>query len=96
MGLLPSASIGEKTPLFEPVHGSWPEAAGKGIANPVAQILSAAMMLEYLGLDREGRSIREAVDASLAEGVVTPDLDTTSAYTTSDVGRWIADRILSR
>ena len=94
MGLLPSASIGEKTPLFEPVHGSWPEAAGKGIANPVAQILSAAMMLEYLGLDQEGRSIREAVDASLAEGVVTPDLDATSAYTTSDVGRWIADRIL--
>lgn len=48
MGLLPSASIGCGTPVFEPVHGSWPQATGKNIANPLAQILSAAMLLEYL------------------------------------------------
>ncbi len=61
MGLLPSASTGEKTPLFEPVHGSWPQAAGKNIANPIAQILSAAMLLEYFDMKEEGALVREAV-----------------------------------
>ena len=60
MGLQPSASLGEHTPLFEPVHGSWPQAAGKNLANPLAQILSAAMMLEHFGLNKEGALIREA------------------------------------
>lgn len=53
MGLQPSSSLGEHTPLFEPVHGSWPQAAGKNLANPVAQILSAAMLLEHFGLNEE-------------------------------------------
>jgi 3-isopropylmalate dehydrogenase len=95
MGLLASASIGEKTGVYEPIHGSWPQAAGKGIANPVAAILSAAMMFEYaFGLMAEGKAIRQAVADSLAAGVVTDDLaDGGKAYSTSQVGDWIAERI---
>ena len=95
MGLLASASIGEKTGVYEPIHGSWPQAAGKGIANPVAAILSAAMMFEYaFGMMAEGKTIRQAVAESLAAGVVTDDLaDGGKAYSTSQVGDWIAERI---
>ena len=95
MGLLASASIGEKTGVYEPIHGSWPQAAGKGIANPVAAILSAAMMFEYaFGLMAEGKAIRQAVAESLAAGVVTDDLaDGGKAFSTSQVGDWITDRI---
>ena len=64
MGLLPSASIGEHTPVFEPVHGSWPQAKGLNIANPLAQILSVAMLFEYFNLTEEGALIRKAVKAS--------------------------------
>ena len=92
MGLLASASIGKHTSLFEPIHGSYPQAAGKNIANPVASILSAAMMFEYsFGLMEEGRIIREAVSASIEEGVVTEDLGGNKS--TSEVGDWIADKI---
>lgn len=96
MGLLPSASLGSKTPLFEPIHGSWPEAAGKNIANPVAQILSAAMLLEHFGLLREGESVRKAVENSIENGVRTPDiaLPGEKTYTTDEVGDWIACEIL--
>ena len=96
MGLLPSASTGEKTPLFEPVHGSWPEAAGKNIANPIAQILSAAMLLEFFNLNKEGKAIREAVEASIEAGVRTPDIcgEGKPSYTTIEVGKWISDFIL--
>ena len=95
MGLLASASIGAHTSLFEPIHGSWPQAAGKGIANPVAAILSAAMMFEYaFGLMAEGKAIRQAVAASLEAGVVTDDLaDGGKSFSTSQVGDWMADRI---
>lgn len=95
MGLLPSASTGEKTPLFEPVHGSWPEGAGKGIANPIAQILSAAMLLEHFGLKKEGSLVREAVKASIDKDICTPDIQKTGkkAYNTNEVGEWIADYI---
>ena len=95
MGLLASASIGEKTGVYEPIHGSWPQAAGKGIANPVAAILSAAMMFEYaFGMMAEGKTIRQVVAESLAAGVVTDDLaDGGKAYSTSQVGDWIAERI---
>ena len=95
MGLLASASVGEKTGVYEPIHGSWPQAAGKGIANPVAAILSAAMMFEYaFGLTAEGKAIRQAVADSLEAGVVTDDLaDGGKAFSTSQVGDWIADRI---
>ena len=92
MGLLASASVGEHTSLFEPIHGSYPQAAGKNIANPVAAILSAAMMFEYaFGLMDEGKAIREAVAASLEAGVTTEDLGGTC--TTSEVGDWIASNI---
>ena len=98
MGLLPSASTGEKTPLFEPVHGSWPEAAGKNIANPIAQILSAAMLLEHFNLIEEGQAIRKAVEASIENGVRTPDIceKGMKAYTTNEVGSWIAEYIINK
>lgn len=95
MGLLPSASTGAKTPLFEPVHGSWPEAAGKNIANPLAQILSAAMLLEYFGLQQEGQLVRKAVEASLEHHISTPDIQEKNmkSFSTSEVGEWIANYI---
>lgn len=93
MGLLPSASTGESTPVFEPVHGSWPQAAGKNIANPLAQILSTAMMFEYFGLKEEGSLIRKAVDASLDACVRTPEIQVEggAVYGTREVGQWIVD-----
>ena len=96
MGLQPSASLGEHTPLFEPVHGSWPQAAGKNLANPVAQILSAAMLLEHFGLNDEGACVRRAVDASLEANVRTPEIQVAGGpdYGTVEVGRWIADYIM--
>lgn len=96
MGLLPSASTGESTPVFEPVHGSWPQAAGKNIANPLAQILSVAMMLEYFDLKEEGALIRQAVDASLDANVRTPEIQVEGGkhYGTEEVGQWIVDFIL--
>ena len=95
MGLLPSASTGEHTPVFEPVHGSWPQAAGKNLANPIAQILSVAMMLEYFDLKAEGALVRKAVDASLAANVRTPEIQVEggAAYGTKEVGEGIADYI---
>jgi len=95
MGLLPSASLGEHTPLFEPVHGSWPQAAGQNIANPMAQILSAAMLLEHFGLMDEGQAVRTAVDDALANNVRTPEIQVEggSHYGTKEVGQWIAERI---
>ena len=96
MGLLPSASIGIHTSVFEPIHGSYPQAAGKNIANPCATILSAAMMFEYsFGLMKEAALIRKAVEASLESGAVTEDLadDKEKAFSTSAVGDWIVDYI---
>ena len=95
MGLLPSASIGEGTPVFEPIHGSWPEAAGKNLANPLAQILSVAMMFEHFGCTAEGKAVREAVDASLAANVRTPEIQVEGGahYGTREVGQWVVDAI---
>jgi len=94
LGLLPSASIGIHTSVFEPIHGSYPQAAGKDIANPIATILSAAMMFEYaFNLMDEGKIIRDAVAASMAEGYVTEDIAEGQAYKTSQVGDWIAEWI---
>ena len=97
MGLLPSASTGEHTPVFEPVHGSWPQGKGLNIANPIAQILSAAMMFEYFGLNQEGALIRKAVQASLDANVRTPEIQIAGAahYGTREVGQWIVDYILT-
>ena len=95
MGLQPSSSLGEHTPLFEPVHGSWPQAAGQNLANPLAQILSAAMLLEHFGLEREGALIREAVNASLDANVRTPEIQIEGGakYGTKEVGQWIVEYI---
>ncbi|MCC8134874.1 MAG: 3-isopropylmalate dehydrogenase [Tannerellaceae bacterium] len=95
LGMLPSASIGIHTSVFEPIHGSYPQAAGKNIANPLATILSAALMFEYaFNLMKEGQAIRDAVTASMAANVVTEDIaEQGKACTTSEVGDWIADFI---
>lgn len=95
MGLLPSASLGTGTPLFEPVHGSWPQAAGKDIANPLAMILCVAMMLEHFGLDDEGACVRQAVSHSISQHVRTPDLQVHGGPPcgTRAVGHWIAAHI---
>src|SRR5574344_1059594 len=95
MGLLASASIGEHTSLFEPIHGSYPQAAGKDIANPLATVLSAAMMFEdAFGLTEEAEAIRQVVNKSLAEGIVTEDLaGKNKAYKTSEVGNWLAENV---
>lgn len=94
LGLLPSASVGIHTSVFEPIHGSYPQAAGKNIANPVATVLSAALMFEYaFNLTDEANMIRKAVDASLEAGVVTEDIDKTKPYKTTEVGDWLANYI---
>lgn len=94
MGLLPSASTGESTPVFEPIHGSWPQAKGMDIANPLAQILSVVMLFEYFDLKAEGALIREAVSASLEQGVTTPDINESGRrYGTREVGAWIVEYI---
>jgi 3-isopropylmalate dehydrogenase len=91
LGLLPSASIGLHTSVFEPIHGSYPQAAGKNIANPVATILSAALMFEYaFKMDDAALLIRKAVEASIAEGIVTVDIDPSKPSGTSEVGDWLA------
>ena len=95
MGLLPSASTGESTPVFEPIHGSWPQAKGLNIANPLAQILSVAMLFEYFGLQAEGELVRRAVDASLDAHVRTPEIQVEGGakYGTREVGQWIVNWI---
>jgi len=96
MGLMPSASVGAETSLFEPIHGSYPQAAGKDIANPLATVLSAAMMFEdAFGLSEEAALIRKVVNDSLAAGYVTEDLaEGGAAQKTSAVGDWLAAEIL--
>jgi 3-isopropylmalate dehydrogenase len=74
LGLLPSANIGEENALFEPVHGSAPDIAGEGVANPSAMVLSAALMLEHLGYGEEGSRVRDSVESVLESGPRTPDL----------------------
>ncbi|MBP3353934.1 MAG: 3-isopropylmalate dehydrogenase [Bacteroidales bacterium] len=98
LGMLPSASVGVHTSVFEPIHGSYPQAAGKDIANPLATILSAALMFEYaFGLMEEGKLIREAVSASIDAGVVTVDIaQGEKSYKTSEVGKWIVDYIKNK
>lgn len=93
LGMLPSASVGIHTSVFEPIHGSYPQAAGKDIANPLATVLSAAMMFEYaFDLKEEGQLIRDAVNASMEAEIVTEDIatDKNKAAKTSEVGDWLA------
>ena len=96
MGLMPSASVGEHTSLYEPIHGSYPQATGLNIANPLATILSAAMMFEdAFGLHDEAAAIRAVVNKSLEQGIVTEDLAVkgANAYKTFEVGDWLVANI---
>lgn len=93
LGLLPSASMGNGSALFEPIHGSYPQAAGKDIANPLGSILSAAMLLDYLNLAQEAILVREAVNWSLQNGFVTKDIDPVNFYFTSTIGELICDYV---
>jgi 3-isopropylmalate dehydrogenase len=91
IGMLPSASLGQAGPgMFEPVHGSAPDIAGTGKANPLAMFLSAAMMLRHgLRLEAEAAAVESAVDRALADGVRTADLggDATTVEATQAVLR---------
>lgn len=96
IGLLPSASIGKLTSVFEPIHGSYPQAKGKNIANPLGTILSAAMMFEYsFLLDTESKLIQEAVSSSLDNNFTTEDISDSNPRKTSEIGDWIANYIES-
>ena len=97
IGLLPSASIGGKVGIYEPIHGSAPDIAGQGIANPVATILSAAMMLRYsFGENAAAQAIENAVKAALAKGYRTKDIaqfDAKEICTTSEMGSIVASLV---
>lgn len=94
IGLLASASIGDKFAMFEPIHGSYPQATGKGIANPIASILSAVMLLEHFDLQKEADLIKKGVEKSLKLKISTPDINSEYDHvTTTKVGDFIADYI---
>ncbi len=93
LGLLPSASVGKGAALFEPIHGSYPQAAGKDIANPIGSILSAALLLEHLKMNDEAALVREAVQWTLEHKFVSKDIDPINFYFTSAIGDLIADYI---
>ncbi len=94
LGLLPSASVGIHTSVFEPIHGSYPQATGKDIANPLATVLSAAMLLEIaLNLTEEAKAVRDVVDRSMDEGIVTEDITKDQGHKTSEVGDWLAENL---
>jgi 3-isopropylmalate dehydrogenase len=96
LGMLPSASVGEHTALFEPIHGSYPQAAGKDIANPIGSILSAALLLDHLKMHAEAALVREAVGWALDSKFVTKDIDPINYYFTSTVGDLISDYVAGR
>jgi 3-isopropylmalate dehydrogenase len=89
--LLPSANVGGDNGMFEPVHGSAPDIAGRGVANPAAMLLSAAMMLDHLGYAEEAGRVRAAVEGVLADGPHTPDVGGNAS--TSDVTEAVLDRL---
>lgn len=92
--LLPSASIGTENAMFEPVHGSFPQAKNKNIANPIASILSAALLLQHFGMEEESNAVVASVLTSIHKGIVTPDIMGSSKYGTGYVGDFIADNIV--
>ncbi|MDD1723970.1 MAG: NAD-dependent isocitrate dehydrogenase [Methanospirillum sp.] len=94
LGMLPSANIGRHLALFEPVHGSAPDIAGKGIANPVAAIRCVALLLKYAGERENARIVEEAIQAVLKDGIKTPDLG--GDATTERVGKAVLKELASR
>ena len=94
LGMLPSASVGNQVALYEPIHGSYPQAAGQNIANPMAAVLSAATLLETsFNLMAEGKTIRHAVEEALNFGYVTKDINPEKFMSTTEVGQKICDFI---
>ena len=95
MGLMPSASVGIETSIYEPIHGSFPQAKGKNIANPLATILSASMMFERsFNLLDESKLIRDLVNDSIVNNIVTEDLSANGkSYGTNEIGDWITEKI---
>ena len=93
IGMLPSASVGEGAALFEPIHGSAPQIAGKDIANPFATILSLAMMMDHFGLEQSAADIRDIVTFALESGMVTGDIRPNHPKGTSEVGDWVRDSL---
>jgi 3-isopropylmalate dehydrogenase len=93
LGLLPSASIGTSSAMFQPVHGTFTKATGQDIANPYAAILSAALLLDYFEMYEEGEIIKKAVYTLLESGIVTKDLNSQKYYSTSTIGDMVADYI---
>jgi 3-isopropylmalate dehydrogenase len=95
IGMMPSASIGEKISLYEPIHGSYPKAAGRNTANPIGSILSSAMMLDYsFGLKKESQIIYSAVEKTLKQGFGTKDIVNKNPLSTSEIGNKITENIL--
>lgn len=97
IGLLPSASLGDGTGMYEPIHGSAPDIAGQGIANPLATILSVAMMLRYsLNQNEAADAMEAAVDAVMEQGYRTPDLyaEGLKKVSTSEIGHLVAQELL--
>jgi homoisocitrate dehydrogenase len=74
LGVAPSANLGEKAAVFEPVHGSAPDIAGQGVANPIGAILSSALLLDHIGQGEQADRVRQAVNATIAQGVLPRDL----------------------
>ena len=93
LGLLPSASVGNGSALFEPIHGSYPQAAGKDIANPIGSILSAAMMLDFLGMNEEAAAVRSGVEWTVNNGFTTKDIDPINFYFTSTIGDLVSEYV---
>ncbi len=96
LGMLPSASIGKDNALFEPIHGSYPQAAGKDIANPIGSILSAALLLDHLDLNAEATLLREAVNWTIDARFITKDIDPINYYFTTTIGDLVSDYIADR
>ncbi len=94
LGMLPSASVGHGTALFEPIHGSYPQAAGLDIANPLGSILSAAMLLDHFHLTAEANAVRQAVERSLNEGLVTKDINPDKFVGTNALGDFVFECIM--
>jgi homoisocitrate dehydrogenase len=93
LGVAPSGNIGTETAVFEPVHGSAPDIMGKGIANPLAAILSSAMMLDYLNMGQAAERVRRAVDGALKQGVLTRDIG--GGATTDEMTAAVVERLMT-
>ena len=97
IGLLASTSLGDQAVLFEPIHGSFPDLKGKDIANPLATILSAALLLDHFKLHEEADAVRNACEKSIELNITTPDINSTKKFArTSTVGDFISEYIIDK